>query len=188
MSTAISGAAFTTDELQSLADEERFELVDGRIVERHMGSESGWTSGRLFLRLGGYVDGQNLGWVWPADTGYRCFPDDPNKVRKPDVSFVARGRLPHGRPAPGYEEIAPDLAAESVSPKDRYYDVEDKVEDYLRAGVRLVWVINPEMRTVTVYRPDGSTSRLHEDDELSGEDVIPGFTCRVGDLFLPVAN
>jgi Uma2 family endonuclease len=59
------------------------------------------------------------------------------------------------------------------------------VEEYLRVGVKLVWVISPESRTVRVHRPDSSDTRLHEDDELTGEDVIPGFRCRVGDLFLP---
>ena len=74
---------------------------------------------------------------------------------------------------------------EVLSPNDRDYETDQKIEDFLRAGVRLVWVINPETRTVLIYRADGTISGLREQDELSGEDVVQGFRCRVGDLFLP---
>ncbi len=70
-----------------------------------------------------------------------------------------------------------------VSPNDLAAELDEKIEDYLKAGVNLVWVIHPESRTASVYRRDGSVSRLHQDDELSGEEVIPGFRCAVRSLF-----
>src|SRR5207244_9383387 len=113
------------------------------------------------------------------EVGYQCFPQRTGLVRKPDVSFVRRGRLPSGVLPKGWAKIAPDLAAEVVSPKDSYEEVEEKLGDYERAGVPLIWVISPTSRTVMVYRVDGSVGRLREADELSGEDVIPGFRCPV---------
>jgi Uma2 family endonuclease len=88
----------------------------------------------------------------------------------------------------GHVRIAPDLAVEVVSPRDLAPELDEKLEDYRKAGVRLVWVISPESRTVTIYRGDGSVSRLHEDDVLSGEDVIPGFRCEVRSPFPPRAT
>jgi Uma2 family endonuclease len=85
----------------------------------------------------------------------------------------------------GWAKIVPDLAVEVVSPNDLAEDLEEKIVDYEKVGVPLVWVMNPRSRTVMVYRGDGSVSRLHEDDELSGEDVIPGFRCPVRDILPP---
>jgi Uma2 family endonuclease len=104
-------------------------------------------------------------------------------VRKPDVSFVRYGRFPDEQLPAGFARLAPDLTGEVVSPGDTYEEVDGKVEEYLRAGVRLVWVISPTNRTVRVYRLDGSSSSVRADGELDGEDVLPGFRCRVADLF-----
>jgi Uma2 family endonuclease len=84
---------------------------------------------------------------------------------------------------PDRKYIPPDLAVEVVSPNDLAYDVESKVVEYLDANVALVWVIDPEARTVRIYRRDGSISWLREQGELSGEDVLPGFQCRVATIF-----
>jgi Uma2 family endonuclease len=91
--------------------------------------------------------------------------------------------MPEGPTSEGYIYIAPDLAAEVVSPNDLAYEVEAKVVEYLDAAVPLVWVIDPEARTVRIHRGDGSVSWLRENDELSGEDVIPGFRCPVAAIF-----
>lgn len=85
----------------------------------------------------------------------------------------------------GWATIPPDLAVEVVSPNDIVYQLEDKLEDYRKVGVPLVWVVFPNLRTVRVYRADGSTSFLREDEELSGEDIIPGFRCSVREIFPP---
>jgi Uma2 family endonuclease len=104
-------------------------------------------------------------------------------VRKPDVSFVRHGRFSEEQLPGGYARLAPDLAAEVISPNDKYEKVDEKIEEYLRAGVRLVWIISPQNHTVRVYRANGSSHSLRENDELDGEEVVPGFRCPVADLF-----
>ena len=84
----------------------------------------------------------------------------------------------------GHIGIAPDLAVEVVSPNDLAYEIDKKVEEYDTASVKLIWVVNPETKTVRVHRADGTVTVLREKDELDGENVVPGFRCRVGDLFL----
>jgi Uma2 family endonuclease len=84
----------------------------------------------------------------------------------------------------GHCRIAPDLVAEVVSPNDLIYEVAARVAEYLGAGVRLVWVVNPADRTVQVHRQGGTGTILREADELAGEEVLPGFRCQVGELFL----
>lgn len=186
MSTATATEARSTPEdLLAMPDGKSYELVGGRLVERNMGAESSRVGGRLYSRLERHCDDHNLGIVWPADNGYQCFPHDPDLVRKPDVSFVRRGRLPGDVAPKGWVKVPPDLAVEVVSPRDRVYQLDEKLADYRRVRVPLVWVINPELRTVTVYRIDGSIRLLFEDDELSGEDVIPGFRSPIREIFPP---
>jgi Uma2 family endonuclease len=126
--------------------------------------------------------------VLPADASYQCFADDPTKVRKPDVSFIQASRLPASERPTGHCQIAPDLAVEVVSPNDLFEDVSRKVEEYLAAGVRLVWVIDPKAERVFIYRQDGSATILTNKDSLDGEDVVPGFLCAIADLFKPPAG
>lgn len=183
MSTATTKPLYTPHELLTMPDGDRYELVDGNLVERSMGALSSHVGGRLFHLISTFVDHNPIGRVWPADCGYQCFSDSPNLVRKPDVSFVSRSKLPGEAIPEGHLRVAPDLAVEVLSPNDIDYETDGKVEEYLRAGVRLVWVISPEARTVLIYRADGSINGLREQDELSGEDVLPSFRCRVGELF-----
>ena len=88
--------------------------------------------------------------------------------------------------ARGHVTVAPDLAVEVVSPNDTVYELNKKVQEYLRAGVRLVWVIDPENRTLVVYRANRTLAEFKPEDELTGEDVIPGFRCLVRDFFQPL--
>ena len=119
----------------------------------------------------------------PGDASYQFLPDRPNVVRKPDVSFIRPGRLPDERLPDGHIRLAPDLVAEVVSPNDLFYDVEEKIAEYRQGGVRLIWVLVPPTRNVLIRRLDGPAGEVREDGELSGEDVVPDFHCRVGDLF-----
>jgi Uma2 family endonuclease len=178
MSTAIATRArYTPEDLLAMPDGKSYELVDGRLVERKMGAESSLVGGELYLRLAPFCKERDLGNVWPADNGYQCFPHAPDLVRRPDVSFVRSGRLPGDVAPKGWVKVPPDLAVEVISPNDRVYELDAKLADYRKVRVPLVWVINPESRTATVYRADGSVRILFEDDELNGEDVIPGFRC-----------
>jgi Uma2 family endonuclease len=166
-----------------MPDEKSYELVDGELVERPMGNYASLVAGNLFFILASFVRPRRLGVLLPAEAGYQCFRDSEDRVRKPDVSFISSGRLPGNRPAEGYDTIAPDLAAEVLSPRDLASEVDEKIEEYLRAGVRLVWIVNPNSRTVRIHRRDGTITGLHEGDDLSGEDVLPGFSCSVAEIF-----
>jgi Uma2 family endonuclease len=162
-----------------------YELVDGQLREMAVGAKSSWVGGRLFARLDSYCERQNLGWAFPQETAYRCFGTG-HTVRKPDASFIGKGRLKGEELPEGDLRIYPDLAVESVSLNDTVYELDDKIEEYLEAGVRLVWVINPKTRIAVIHRADGTMAKVREDQELSGEDVVPGFRCRLSDVLPPV--
>jgi Uma2 family endonuclease len=171
------------DDLLAMPGGDSYELIDGRPVEKPMGAKADEIALSLAVALRQYVRAKQLGRVYGAQTGYRCFPGRTKQVRKPDVSFVARGRLPNDETPEGDILIAPDLAVESVSANDTYAEVEVKVQEFLAAGVKLVWVICPASKTVLVRRPGRTCSDLTEADTLSGEDVVPGFSCPVAELF-----
>ena len=153
-----------------------------------MGAAASWIAGRIHSRLDSYVEQRNLGWAFPEGTSFQCFPDDPDRVRRADASFIARGRLPNETLPRGHCRTAPDLAVEVVSPNDLYYEVDQKVREYLSAGVKLVWVVNPDSRTVRIHRLNGPPSDLGENDTINGEDVLPGFVCRFAEFFPPRAS
>jgi Uma2 family endonuclease len=173
----------TPEDLLRMPDGDRYELVDGHLVQRAMGAESSRVAVILIRLLDAHAHTNRLGRVFATDCGYQCFPDHPNRVRYPDCSFVALGRLPGDRPPQGHVHIAPDLAVEVVSPNDVACDVEQRIEDFLRAGVQLLWVVYPNTRRVLVFRPGGHVSRLNETEELTGEDVLPGFRSPLAEVF-----
>lgn len=184
MNVELMQREYTPEDLLTMPDGKNFELVNGRLVERHMGLLAGWVGGELLRLLGNHCSQHRLGWIFPGgDAGYQGFPGSPRTVRKPDVSFVRHGRFDADQVPAGYARLAPDLAAEVISPNDEYEEVIEKIEEYLRAGVRLVWIISPRNHLVHVYRANGSVHVLRENEELGGEDVVPGFGCPVRDLF-----
>jgi len=180
--TATEVRRSTPEDLLAMPDGEGYELVDGQLVSRKMGAESSFVGGRLYWRLAPFSEEHDLGITWPADNGYQCFPHQPSLVRRPDVSFVRFGRLPGDVPPKGWVKIPPDLAVEVVSPNDGAEKVEEKLADYRKARVPLVWIIYPEARVARVHRIDGPPSYLLEHDDLSGEDIIPGFRCPLREI------
>src|SRR5207302_1787339 len=114
----------------------------------------------------------------------QCFPAKPKQVRMPDAAFVSAGRLPEDGTPDGYIKIAPDIAVEVISPNEEYEEVEEKVAEYRSAGVKLIWVISPKSKTVLIRRLDGTCTEVGEAGTLSGENVLPGFTCTVAELFV----
>lgn len=184
MSLAVSHR-ITAVELLAMPDAERYELVDGELVERQMGRESSWISGEVFRHLANFVSANSSGWAFPDGTSYQCFDVDGERVRRPDASYVSRDRLPEGPVGEGHFRVAPDLAVDVISPNDTARDVFEEVEEYLSAGVRVVWLINPSSRTAMIYRADRTIGSVRHSETLSGEDVLPGFAIPVNQLFPP---
>lgn len=174
----------TIEEFERLPDHEcRSELVRGRLVrEPPAGMDHGWLATRFTVLISLFVDRQALGEVFTADTGFVLF-EEPPTVRAPDVAFVSRDRLPPPRESIGFGRLAPDLAVEIVSPSNTALEILEKTEDYLDAGTRLVWVVEPRRRSITVYRSRKEIRLLGEDDTLEGYDVLPGFTLPVAEVF-----
>ena len=175
----------TADDLYNMPDHGgRNELVKGEIVPMSPAStKHGQLAFRLAFKVGLFVAENKLGEVYAAETGF-TISQNPDTVRAPDVAFVTGSRMPEeGIPASGFWAIAPDLVAEVISPNDRMSEVQDKVTDYLNAGVRLVWLVDPKTRTVTVYQSFKEVQILLEGDVLEGGDVLPGFQLVLAELF-----
>lgn len=185
--TTAEKTVFTPEDLLALPESVNFELVNGVLVQRQIGSESGVIAMAIGAILFVFVRSRALGHVGGPEVSYQCFRNAPNKVRKPDVSFVRTGRLDAERIPKGHIPIPPDLAVEVLSPGDLAYEIDSKVQEYLTAGVKIVWVVNPQTRNVRIHRPRdaklGPISTLSEADIISGEDVIPGFECAIAEFF-----
>src|SRR2546423_2339221 len=169
----------TADELRNAnIPGKRTELVRGVLhVHEPAGDRHGRVAMNLTLRLGAHVEHATLGQLFAAETGFTLFRS-PDTVRAPDIAFISRARLPD--PSSGFLQLPPDLAVEVLSPNDRRGETLARIGDWLEAGARLVWVIDPERRLARIYRADGSEALLDERDALDGEDVLPGFSCRLG--------
>jgi Uma2 family endonuclease len=176
----------TADELFAMpADGFRYELVNGEI--RRMppaGSEHGAVIMNIGAPLHQFVKAHGLGVVFGAETGFKI-ASDPDTVRALDLAFVRRERIPEAGVPRGFWPGAPDLAVDIISPSDTYTEVEEKVNAWLNAGTRMVLVLNPRARTVSMYTSHTKkVVRLTESDTLDGGEVLPGFTCRVAELFV----
>ena len=171
----------TAEQLLRMPRTGRRELIAGEVREMTpAGHAHGRIAGRLHTLLGAHVEGRGLGTVYAAETGF-LLAREPDTVRAPDVAFVVRDRVIDD--APGYFPGPPDLAAEVVSPDERVQDVEEKARAWLDSGTRLVWVVWPNTRTVSVYRPGEPVQTFREDEELDGGDVVADFRCGVGAIF-----
>jgi len=158
------------------------ELLRGTLIVREPpGYQHGVVALKVARLIANHVHDHGLGTVVAAETGFKLF-SNPDTVRAPDVAFIRQGRAPE--PAlDGYPALAPDLVVEVVSPSDRAGEVQAKVSDWLTAGSRLVWVIDPRRKRAVIYRDDGSVDLLANQDALDGEDVLPGFSCSLADLW-----
>lgn len=170
----------TEDELRATPrDGRKYELVDGQIVVSPAGFRHGMVALRLGARLLAFVEQSDLGYVLDSSTGVRL---PGGNVRSPDVCFIAKGRFEDERLPEGFPDLAPDLAVEVLSPDDRPRAVLDKVGEYMQAGVRLVWVIDPKAGRAAVYRSLTDVRELKGAEILDGEDVLPGFRCSVAEI------
>ena len=159
-------------------DYQSYEYVKGELIPMSMPTmEHGGISSNIVTLLNTYVRQNQLGRVYTAETTFKIGLSG----RKPDAAFVSQGRIPENirqaSPAP------PDLAVEVVSPSDAFYDVQEKAFEYLDAGTKMVWVVDPVSKTVIVYRSRDDIKTLTRSQTLTGEDVVAGFSCLVAEIF-----
>lgn len=176
--------AISADEFRTSpeADGWRTELVRGRTVrEPAPGPVHGRLAARLAVRLGTFVENAASGVVL-ADTGF-LLARDPDTVRAPDLSFVSNDRIPEQGYGAGFWPLGPDLAVEILSPSNTASDLQAKIGDYLAAGSREIWVLDPEARNVAVYGADRRVRVFTADEELDGGTLLPGFVLPLADLF-----
>jgi Uma2 family endonuclease len=174
---------YTPEDLLEIQDRPMPELVDGELLEREMGIESDEIAALIVFFILQFVREHDLGRVNGGQGSYQVFPDDPDKVRIPDVSFTRKERLLKSGPEKGHGRVRPDLAVEVVSPNDRPKYLSDKILDFQAAGIPLIWIVYPESQSVQIHRIDGSTTTLQVGDFLEGETVLPGFRVEVAALF-----
>lgn len=158
------------------------ELIDGILVEKDMASYESLIAGLLIQLINNYLIQHPLGVVLAGDGPLRILP---TRTRMPDVSFIRWERFPHGR-IPARQkvfQVAPDLAVEVLSQGNTREEMEIRLDEYRRAGVPLIWYIDPHGRTATVYTADGREETLGEDGVLDGGDVLPGFEVSLRELF-----
>jgi len=159
-------------------DYESYEYAKGELVPMSTPTmERGAINSNIHFLLSAHVRQHKLGKIYIAETTFRI----GESGRKPDIAFVSQARIPENtRQA---SPVPPDLAIEVVSPTDKVYDVLEKVLEYLDVGTRMVWVIEPIFKTVTVYRSQSDIKLLTLNNTLTGEEVVEGFQCIVAEIF-----
>jgi len=162
-------------------DKRLYELVDGVLVEKAMGTRESLLASIIIQLLWNFVQKHDLGIVLGADGAMRLMP---GLVRIPDVSFISWDRLP-GRELPdaALAELSPELAVEVLSASNTKGEMERKLRDYFRAGVRLVWVIQPKTQTAEVYTSPEHVQAVAKNQSLDGGPVLPGFKLSLRQLF-----
>jgi len=166
------------DLLQRPSDGRKYELVNGRIQAVPTGGRHGQIGFRLASRISQFVTEQYEG--FDSSTGFRMVGGN---IRSPDLALMNRSRLPQGQAPVDFIDGAPDLAVEIVSPSENPKDLLQKVGEYFESGAREVWLLFPERKQVYRYTAPLEVQVLHEDDVLTGGDLLPHFQVRVGELF-----
>lgn len=170
-------------EIELAREEGGVEFVQGRLIDKPCSRTTSSTSVQIIMALGPGEHEAEAPWVFTSNLGYQCFADDPTGFRKPSVSVIKAARMKGVDQDAPLCTIPPDLAVEVVDSAELIYDHNRRIDQYLANGFPLIWVVEPRTRTVTVYRGDGSVSRLHETDEIDGESALPTFKCKVSEFF-----
>jgi Uma2 family endonuclease len=172
----------TGEELFRRPDLEPCELVDGKVVPTMpTGRYHGETEANLTRELGGWARSTGRGKVLNGEVGI-YIRRDPDTVRAADLLYISEERH-DGLRSPSYLDVAPELVVEILSPDDRWSEVTKKLSDYFEAGVTRVWVLDPKPRRVFVYRSLTEVVQLDEGQILSDEELLPGFSVRVAEIF-----
>jgi Uma2 family endonuclease len=187
--TAPPATPMTADDLLHLPDDGHvYELSRGKLICMSPSAyESSRISGEVHTEIGYFVRQHRLGDVGGAEGGFRL-ASDPDTVRAPDVWFVRKERALRGAAARHFFVGPPDLVVEVLSPTYRFAQVAAKVQDYMDGGVPLLWVFDPDARTVAIFRPGQRVRFVDADGVLDGEDVLPGFRLALADVFEPAAS
>lgn len=173
----------TVADFEAAASVDRVELIDGEIVEMTPSSDSSSSlAAHITGLLWSHVRPRKLGRLYSADGGFVLFPDRAT-VRVPDVAFVRADRMPQGEARRHFPALAPDLVVEVLSPTDRAGDVLSKIAMYQDAGVPLVWLVDPEVQTVTVFAADLAPATRRPGDVLDGGNVLPELRIEVSEIF-----
>ncbi len=182
MQALVENKVWTEAELMALPDDGRkYELVEGEIVVSNAGIEHEFIGAGLINSLFSFVRKHKLGIVCGSSAGYWM---KSGNLRSPDVSFIAKERLQGLKYAPKkFFQRAPDLVVEILSPSDAVDGLHEKIVEYFESGARLIWVLNPEEQTILVYHSPQPDLLLRTGDSISGEDVIPGFSMPLSELF-----
>ena len=171
----------TAEQLLARAGDGRAELEHGELLElMPVGELHALLVGRLLAWLFVFLEKHRLGRTG-TELGF-VLKEDPDLVRAPDIFFLSKARAPH-YPSTQFHQGAPDLAIEVLSPDDRAGKTQEKIREYLNAGAKQVWIVDPETATVTVHLPGGASQSYFGDSEVSGGDILPGFSFRPSDLF-----
>lgn len=181
MTSVIAKQPATIDDLRSVPKDGRtYELVDGAIAVTPAGMRHSGVAARITVVLGSYVFSHGGGEVYTEGVGIQL---PSGNVRSPDVSFVRTEKLPDGRSPVDYGPLVPDLVVEVLSPADSARAMAKKIGEYLACGVPLVWVVDPERRTVRSHRAGHDAVEYAGESLLSAEPVLPGFSCRISAFF-----
>ena len=181
--SSVTHRVLTAEEFAQLPEAHKFlELVRGEVVAtKPSGALSGATVANIGARLAAWAQRSGRGYVSVA-SGY-IVSRSPDTVRGPDVSYIRADRVPEGRVPEGFGVGAPDLVVEVVSPSETADEVREKLRDFLAAGTPLVWTVYPRTREVVVHTPDGMARTFGANDVIEYPEVLPGFSCRVAELF-----
>ncbi len=183
MATTMTKLLTADDLLRLYGQGVRGELIRGVL---HETMPTGYAHGKIAMKLGFFLNAfivpRKLGSLIGSDAGV-WLERDPDTVHEPDIAYFSAAKIPLDALDSGYAEVPPDLVVEIASPSDSRRSVHDKALMWPSYAVSLVWAVQPDTRTVDVYRPDHAVVTLGEHDTLDGLDVLPGFTCTVSEVF-----
>jgi Uma2 family endonuclease len=182
MTAMIQPMRFTPQDVERASDRDgkRYELIDGELKEKTVGFESLVIATRISERFNAAFF-PHTG-VAAVEAMIYCF-SRPNHGRKPDVVYVQLDRFKDRNIPTGDLHLAPDVAIEVLSPGNSGIEIEEKLGEYLEAGVKMVWIVNPDARTIRIYRDDNTTRLFHAGDVIENEPLLPGFRLPVGEVF-----
>jgi Uma2 family endonuclease len=176
---------YTPDDLLRLrGSTKRYELVDGHLEVLGVSALSSYVAGNTYELLKSYSKTIQPGWVFPEGTSFQCFASHPDRVRKPDVCYLRLDRLSRTQAvSEGHLTVVPDFVVEVISPRDRATRVNLKLNEWVEAGVQVVWLVYPEERQIRAFQGRGEVKTFNEGDTLTAETVLPGFAVPVAELF-----